>query len=96
VVTLSTSSVTVSATFAASLTQEEIKYQKKLARAEKKVPQKLARAENLLARIQAALATIETKLVRYADNPKVVARLNKEKEKYSMVLAKIQEIHSIN
>ncbi len=108
-VTLSTSSVSVSANFVlspppssslsvnpASLTQEEIKIQKKWAKAEKKVPKKLAKAKKLLAKIQKRLAKIETMLIRYADKPKRVARLNKKKEKYSMILAKIQEIHSIN
>ena len=102
----------------ASLTQEEIKRQKKLAKAEKKkqkklekyekwkqkmlakaekkVPKKLAKAEKLLAKIQKRLAKIEQKLVRYANRPKHVARLNKKKEKYSMILAKIQEKYSIN
>ncbi len=55
-----------------------------------------AKAQQLAARIQEALGEIEIQLVRYANTPTVVARLNEQKEKYSVVLAKIHGKYSMN
>jgi hypothetical protein len=70
--------------------------QQQLAKAAKQERKQLAKAEKLLAKIQKALAKSEQKLVTHADDPKAVSRLNKKTEKYSMVLAKIQEKYFIN
>jgi hypothetical protein len=108
VVTLSTSSVSVSATFAlippptgsSSVTQEEPTGSSSVTKEEIKRQKKLAKAEKKarkkLAKIERILAKIERKLIAYADNPKAVNRLNRKKVKLLAKQDKIQEKYSIN
>jgi len=70
--------------------------QQRVAKAAKLEQYRVAKAAKQLAKIQKVLANIEQSLAQYANKPKVVAHLNKKKEKYSVVLAKIQEKYSIN
>lgn len=78
--------------------QRKAQEDKQLAKANErkaKEQKRLVKAKGAINKIQNTLSLIETRLAT-TNNPGTVARLNRQKDKYSMALAKIQAKYSIN